>query len=116
VGLLILPATNYGLRAVLSVLERSRYAPVQTLGGVLHFIFGALLLSLKQPYFRQGVWLGVIFIFLVALNFRITRFWCRALCPLGALLGLVSRWSVLGLVKNPEHCNDCKRCLLRWRR
>ena len=26
---------------------------------------------------------------------------------------MVSRWSVLGLVKNPEHCNDCSRCLLR---
>ena len=97
----------------LSVLEHSRFASVQTIGGVLHFILGALLLGFKQPYFRQGVWLGVIFIFLVALNFRITRFWCRALCPLGALLGIVSRWSVLGLVKHPEHCNDCNRCLLR---
>ena len=74
---------------------------------------GLLLISLKQPYFRQGIWLGAIFIFLVALNFRVTRFWCRALCPLGALLGVVSRWSVLGLVKNPEHCKDCNRCLLR---
>jgi hypothetical protein len=30
----------------------------------------------------------VIFIAILALNLRITRFWCRALCPLGALLGL----------------------------
>jgi len=112
-GLSILPASNYGLRAALSVLEHSRFGPVQIVGGVLHFILGALLLSFKQPYFRQGVWLGLIFVFLVALNFRITRFWCRALCPLGALLGIVSRWSVLGLVKHPEHCNDCNRCLLR---
>jgi ferredoxin len=83
-------------------------------GSVLHFIFGWLLLiSLKQPYFRQGIWLGAIFIFLVALNFRVTRFWCRALCPLGALLGIASRWSILGLVKNAEHCKDCNRCLLR---
>ncbi len=99
VGLSIVPATNYGLRAGLSTLEHSRFAPVQTIGGVLHFILGTLLLSFKQPYFRQGVWLGAIFIFVIALNFRITRFWCRALCPLGALLGIVSRWSVLGLVK-----------------
>jgi len=112
-GLSIIPATNYGSRAGLSVLEHSRFAPVQILGGVLHFLLGALFLSFKQPYFRQGVWLGLIFIFLLALNFRITRFWCRALCPLGALLGIVSRWSVLGLVKKPEHCNDCNRCLLR---
>lgn len=113
VGLSILPATNYGLRAFLGALEQSRYGVVQAVGSGLHFVLGFLLLSFKQPYFRWGIWLGIIFIFIAALNFRITRFWCRALCPLGALLGLVSRWSVLGLVKNPEHCNDCNRCLLR---
>jgi polyferredoxin len=113
VGLSILPATDYSLRAALGVLEHSRYASLQTVGSVLHFILGALLLSFKRPHFRLGIWLGLSFVFLVALNFRITRFWCRALCPLGALLGIVSRWSVLGLVKNPEHCTDCNRCLLR---
>ena len=112
-GLSILPAVNYGLRAILAALEHSRIGPIQAVGGALHFILGALLLNFKQPYFRQGIWLGLIFIFIIALNFRITRFWCRALCPLGALLGIVSRWSVLGLVKQPEHCNDCNRCLLR---
>ena len=113
VGLSILPATDHVLRASLGVLEHSRYPFVQTVGSALHFTLGALLLSFKQPYFRLGIWLGLIFVFLVALNFRITRFWCRALCPLGALLGIVSRWSVLGLVKHPEHCSDCNRCLLR---
>ncbi len=113
VGLSVLPATNYGLQAALSALEHSRFGFVQTAGGVLHFILGALLLSFKQPYFRQGAWLGLIFIFIITLNFRISRFWCRAVCPLGALLGIVSRWSVLGLVKHAEHCNDCNRCMLR---
>ena len=112
-GLSILPATNYGLRAFLGALEHSRYASVQFAGSALHFILGLFLLSFKQPYFRQGVCLGIIFIFIIVLNFRVTRFWCRALCPLGALLGLVSRWAVLGLVKNPEHCETCNRCLLR---
>ena len=112
-GLSILPGTNYALTAVLRTVEHSRSALVQTAGSLFHFLLGFWLLSFKQPYFRQGVWLGLIFIFLVALNFRVTRFWCRALCPLGALLGLVSRWSILGLVKAPERCNHCNRCLLR---
>jgi polyferredoxin len=113
IGLSILPAANYAIRAFLELLEHSRFGVVQGIGGVLHFILGSILLSFKQPYFRQGIWLGGILIFLLTLNLRITRFWCRALCPLGALLGLVSRWSLLGLVKHPEHCNDCNRCLLR---
>lgn len=113
VGLSVLPSTNYALQAAVRTLEQSRFAPIQMMGGAAHFLLGYLVLNFKQPYFRQGVWLGLIFIFILALNFRVTRFWCRALCPLGALLGLVSRWSILGLVKHPEHCNDCNRCLLR---
>ena len=111
-ALSILPATDYALSAVLRAMEHSRLASVQTVGSMSHFALGSWLLTFKQVYFRQAVWLGLIFIFLVALNFRITRFWCRALCPLGALLGIVSRWSVLGLVKHAEHCKDCDRCLL----
>jgi polyferredoxin len=112
-GLSIVPASNYGLRAALSALEHSRFSFVQSAGGVLRFILSFVVLSFKQPYFRQGVWLGVLFIAIIALNFRVTRFWCRALCPLGALLCIASRWSLLGLVKTSEHCNDCNRCLLR---
>ncbi|MBZ5679886.1 MAG: 4Fe-4S binding protein [Acidobacteriia bacterium] len=112
-GLSILPGINYAARMALGAVQHSGFPFVATAGRMLHSALGELLLSFKQPYIRQGVWLGLIFIFLAALNLRVTRFWCRALCPLGALLGLVSRWSVLGLVKTPEHCKDCNRCLLR---
>ena len=68
--------------------------------------------SFKQAHFRQGFPLGMLFIAILALNLCITRLWCRALCPLGALLGLASRWSILGLEKRPSECDDCSRCLL----
>ena len=112
-GLSVLPATNYALNATLHLLEHSSSQLLQNAGNVLRFILGSWFLSFKQPLFRQGVWLGLIFVFLLVLNFRVTRFWCRALCPLGALLGLVSRWSILGLVKTQEACDNCNRCLLR---
>jgi len=112
-GLSILPGTDYAVSAGLRAMEHSRFVPLQATGGLLRLIVGGWLLSFKQPYFRQAVWLGLIFIFFVVLNFRVTRFWCRALCPLGALLGIVSRWAILGLVKTPEQCGDCNRCLLR---
>ncbi len=112
-SLSILPATSYGLRAFLGVLAHSPFAWLQIAGNLLHYVLGSLFLSLKQPYFREGVWLGLIFIAVLSVNLRITRFWCRALCPLGALLGMASRWSLIGLVRNKEHCNDCNQCLLR---
>jgi len=89
-ALSILPALNYALVALLHV----------------------SVFSFRQPHFRQGFVLGLLFLAIMALNLRITRFWCRALCPLGALLGLVSRWSILGLEKRVSQCGDCNRCLL----
>jgi polyferredoxin len=85
----ILPALNYALAVLL---------PVS--------------LSARQAYFRQSFVLSLLFLTLLALNLRITRLWCRALCPLGALLGMVSRWSILGLEKRAGQCGDCNRCLL----
>jgi ferredoxin len=69
-------------------------------------------ISFRQTHYRQGIVLGLILAVLLALNLRVTRFWCRALCPLGALLGVVSRWSILGLHKDAETCNRCNECLM----
>ncbi|MGO8790306.1 MAG: 4Fe-4S binding protein [Terriglobia bacterium] len=109
-----LPAFNYALDAGISALRHSSAAPMpmRSVSGVVQVALTEILLSFRQPHFRQAFFLGAIFIVLLALNLRITRFWCRALCPLGALLGIVSRWSILGLEKLPDHCNDCNRCLL----
>jgi polyferredoxin len=38
------------------------------------------------------------------------NFWCRYLCPYGALLGLVSRWSPVKIRRNEEHCTHCREC------
>ena len=106
----ILPAANYGVNALLGVL--GGHAVLRPLADGLDLALKHVVLSFRQPYFRQGFFLGLIFVTILALNFRITRFWCRALCPLGALLGVMSRWSILGLEKRSAHCEECNRCLL----
>lgn len=65
-----------------------------------------------QPHYWSSILVGVAFLALLAMNLRVTRFWCRALCPLGALLGMASRWSILGLHKDPATCNHCNRCMV----
>jgi len=77
-SLSVAPSTNYALQAAWSFLDHSRFAFVQTIGGVLHFLSGVVVLNFRQPYFRQGVWPGLIFLFILTLHFRITRFWCRS--------------------------------------
>ena len=111
-GMGLFPGLNYALDAAAGALHRSASPPLRTAGTIAQLILNETLLSFRQPHFRQAFFLGAIFIALLVLNLRVTRFWCRALCPLGALLGIVSRWSILGLEKYPDHCNDCNRCLL----
>lgn len=38
------------------------------------------------------------------------RFWCRNLCPLGALLGLLSKFSTFQRVVKKENCTGCSVC------
>jgi polyferredoxin len=111
-GLSILPGINYGVNALFDSMYHTQVGALRFLADALQFLLKETILSFKQPYFRQGFFLGLIFVVILALNLRITRFWCRALCPLGALLGVVSRWSLLGLEKRASHCEDCNRCLL----
>lgn len=108
----VLPAINLALSALLGILYRSGIPGLGFVADALRFVLQTSLLSFRQPHFRQAFFIGLIFIAIMTLNLRVTRFWCRALCPLGALLGLVSRWSILGMEKNVADCDECKRCLL----
>ncbi len=111
-GLSVLPAINAAARALLTPLEGSHNAAIKSTGETLHTILHYTVLDLRQPHYHQGLVLGILFIAILAASLRVTRLWCRAICPLGALLGAVSRWSVLGLHKDPAACDKCNRCLL----
>jgi polyferredoxin len=111
-GLSLLPAFNFAVRATLYPLEHSHIAAIKATGETLHTALQATVLDFRQPHFAQGLILGVLFLAILAASLRVTRLWCRSICPLGALLGAVSRWSILGLHKDAATCNNCNRCLL----
>ncbi|HWE40097.1 MAG TPA: 4Fe-4S dicluster domain-containing protein, partial [Isosphaeraceae bacterium] len=54
---------------------------------------------------------GVIFVGLLVANWWIPRFFCRTLCPLGALLGVFSRFALWRIDRDPVRCTDCDLCL-----
>lgn len=63
---------------------------------------------------REYMWgwiVGVIFIGLLVANWWIPRFFCRVLCPLGALLGIFSRFALWRIDRDPVRCTDCDLCL-----
>ena len=58
----------------------------------------------------MGWLIGLILLALLVMNPRIFRFFCRTLCPLGALLGVLSRFSLWRIDRDRQKCTDCGLC------
>ena len=63
-----------------------------------------------REYWQAWV-VGLIFIGFLVANWWIPRFFCRAICPLGALLGVFSRFSLWRIDRDPVRCTDCDLCI-----
>lgn len=64
-------------------------------------------------WMRSGVALAVsavTFVLLAVLAWRSGRTWCNSICPVGTLLGFVSRFSLFRVVIDTSKCNGCKVC------
>lgn len=53
---------------------------------------------------------GALLLLIIIGSLFIERFFCRYLCPLGALFSLVSRFRIYSLNRKPEKCGNCKLC------
>jgi polyferredoxin/formate hydrogenlyase subunit 6/NADH:ubiquinone oxidoreductase subunit I len=69
------------------------------------------LLPVEQPVFSENLAIVSFFIGIIALNLIAHRFWCRYLCPLGALLGWLSKISIFRPVIG-NACTECTRCAI----
>ncbi len=63
-----------------------------------------------REYWQAWV-VGLIFMGFLVANWWIPRFFCRAICPLGALLGIFSRFSLWRIDRDPVRCTDCDLCI-----
>ncbi|MCL4783202.1 MAG: 4Fe-4S binding protein [Bryobacterales bacterium] len=62
-------------------------------------------------FFRYlGLTGGIILVLLTVMSLFTPNFWCRYLCPYGALMGLTSLLSPLRIRRIPEKCIDCAKC------
>ena len=69
--------------------------------------------GVEHRIFVGSFWIGVIFLFFVVMNLWKPRFFCRFVCPLGALLGVIASKSVFRINRIVDKCTDCNLCLLR---
>jgi polyferredoxin len=53
---------------------------------------------------------AIVLVVLAIASLLLQNFWCRYLCPYGALMGLASTASPLAIRRNPNSCIDCAKC------
>ncbi|MBU1052264.1 MAG: 4Fe-4S binding protein [Proteobacteria bacterium] len=67
-------------------------------------------LSHSTRFYNGAFFIGAVFFTAVFMNLYIPRFYCRFICPLGALFGLLSRYSIWRIGKSEDKCPDCLLC------
>ncbi len=76
---------------------------------------GGLPALLTQPAVRKALgflftWKMLLLLVTAALSIFFHRFFCRVLCPLGAIYGLCNKVSLYRLKVDAESCISCGRC------
>jgi polyferredoxin len=85
--------------------------PVDSLVGFLMSPFGIVADVKMLNFFRYLGTIGLaVIMILVMLSVVIQNFWCRFLCPYGALMGIVSALSPVKIRRDAEACIDCGKC------
>jgi len=78
-------------------------------------LFGAVPLTLSNAGLRAQIgplfwWKIGVLIAILLLSLLLSRPFCRYLCPLGAIYGLMNRIALLGLRSEPDKCVHCGKC------
>ncbi|MDP2276973.1 MAG: 4Fe-4S binding protein, partial [Nitrospirota bacterium] len=71
-----------------------------------------MIADVKMLYFftkmTLATFITLLLLFIASLFLK--NFWCRYLCPYGALLGILSLCSPLKITRNNDACIDCGKC------
>jgi polyferredoxin len=81
------------------------------IGEFMRSSYGAVADVRMLNFFRHlGQTAVIVLAILVLASMLVQNFWCRYLCPYGALLGLASLLSPLRIRRSPDACIDCAKC------
>lgn len=85
--------------------------PVPALREFLESPYGLVADVKMLDFFRDAGRLTIqVCAVLIVLSVLTKNFWCRYLCPYGALMGLASLLSPVRITRDPVSCIDCGKC------
>ena len=108
-SLSVMPGLNGMLRGFLDWGFRLPWRSVSDVFDGVYTFLRAHFLSFYPARYEQAFLFFALFLLLLSLDRYRTRFFCRFVCPLGGLLGLLSRAGLLRLSMN-EKCTHCMGC------
>jgi len=83
----------------------------EALGGFMQTPYGLVVDVKMMNFFRDmSLTAALIIAVLAVMSMLVENFWCRYLCPYGALLGLASLLSPVKIRRDQEACIDCGKC------
>ncbi len=71
---------------------------------------GSGLLYVTGREFNLGWIAGLLLLGVLFAAYFWPRLWCKMLCPLGAFLGIFSRWSIFHIHRHETDCDGCRIC------
>ncbi|MBN2226851.1 MAG: 4Fe-4S binding protein [candidate division Zixibacteria bacterium] len=111
-GAVVLPGMHTAAMGIVQAAKSTGFGPFITIPQAIYDIIAPIFLPFRQMHFNAIGSIGILFVLILVFNRVFTRFWCRGICPLGALLGLFSRFAIFGLQKDESTCDHCNLCLL----
>ncbi len=109
IGLVVLPGIELGLRGLFNAAYTHNPIGISRVTEPVYNWMEGRMINFAQPHFQQSFLLGLVLTLILVLSFVRHRFWCRVLCPLGALLGGIARFGFFR-IRQDEDCTHCQRC------
>ena len=106
-GITLYPYLNFVGERAIDAAARANVSPgiVSWLDEVGH----RYVLAFEQPVYRAHTVFLAVFVAIALFGLLERRFWCRHICPLGAMLDIISRISPFRRYVR-EGCTNCLRC------
>lgn len=105
------PYSNFG-RIINEIIKPAAYFMNNSISSVLQKldIYSVKKVDTHNFYFGSFIYAAIVLVAIGLLSFFKGRFFCNTLCPAGALLGIISKFSIYKIRVLPEKCSSCGSC------